>query len=258
MEERVGVKDTGFKLRVASANGMAVLLGGILPLVIDPKLVHHVRFGPRTYPNWAWVGMAASALTVSILTYVVLSRLKGKAARVACVNLPLIVLSIPVLIVLRPEFPHLAYFGLVVLAALLTLITTWIHTCCTNDEFLYKQELPMAAKLERAKEEVGLWRLILVSALGSYLALLVSWFNLLRDINKGVTSDIGEQFLLNTNAMILISFQSCWFICGVLLEIHKQIRRGLWLLEHIEADTLPESAPRKGVWGWISSHLDKH
>jgi hypothetical protein len=242
-----------FALKVAIANSAAFLIGGLIPVFLDPKIVNHFRYGARIYPSWTGFSIALWALAVLFLTYVVLVE-SAPRIRTFIVDAPLLALSVPALFVLRPEFPHFAFFGEVALMALLTLIATWIHHYPVDEDFILDPAIDTTAKIEAIKEESGTWKTILTTAIVGYLTIVVVWFTTIQSINKDVTPERSEQFLLNGNAIILITFQSAWFVCGVLSEISRKRRQVVDLLKRIPREAqskLDDSKPSERRSRWL-------
>ena len=224
-------KDRGFCLKVAVASSITYLAGILAPLIIDPR-IHHVRFGVRHYPSWAyWVLPMFSGL-IFVATYGLLVRVRP-SRRHWCATLPAWLFAIPTFVILQPEFPHLSVLHSVGLAAILTVIATWIRYRPMESAYLTNPHLVLEAKLERTKEEISFWRTGLIAGLAGYLALLVPWFGAVLQSTKEITPDQGEQFLGIINSGTFILLHSAWYFFGCLAEVAGKNRQAVKLLEQI-------------------------
>ena len=224
-------EDHIFRLKVGVANGFSFAIGGISPLILDPK-IHNVRYGLREYPAWAWFAMPALAVCWGLSTYFLLGL---KRLRLTLTSVCLVLFCIPPSIILLPEIPHLGFVSEIWVTFFFTFFAIWVHFQPISKKFLTDSNLLPEAKLERAKAEINLWRTIYITVLGGYLALLVGWFNSFRAFNENVTSIPEERFLLNISGTIWVICSSIWFVVGVLGETYRQIRRSMDLLEKIPA-----------------------
>ena len=119
------------------------------------------------------------------------------------------------------------------LASFLTSIAIWVRYQPIESAYLAAPNLLSQAKLERAKEEISFWRTGLLAALGGYLALLVSWFGSVVKMNKELTTDKSELFLLHAAGTIYVAVQSAWYLFGVLAEIAGKSRQAIKILEKV-------------------------
>jgi hypothetical protein len=227
--------DRGFYLMVSIASAVLYLTGGMSALIVDPKLHGHVRFGARHYPAWAYWDLPIFGVLVLTTTYILLSQV-NKKWRIFAAILPTWIFAIPTFWILRQELPHMGFLNSISLGSILTVITVWIHYHSFREAYLADPKVLTAAKLERVKQEFTFWRAVLLGALGGYLALLVSWWAGVRQMDSDITPDRGEQFLLNINGMVFVIVQSSWYICGVLREVANKTFESLRLLEKIPSE----------------------
>lgn len=224
--------DVGFCLKVSIAQAVSCLFGAFIPLIIDPKLLGHVRFGARHYPSFAYWLVPSLSVVILVVTFCLLAQLP-KDRRIWWAVPPTWLFSLPMFWILRPEFPHDSLLNNIGLASILTTVAVWVRYHPTDSAYLDNPDLLPQAKLERVKEEISFWRAGFFSALGGYLALLVSWFNSMVKFNEGITPNHGEQFLLNYGGGVLIVLLSVWFLFGVIVEIAAKTRHAIQLLEKI-------------------------
>jgi len=225
--------DVGFCLKVSVASAVTYLSGAFGALILDPKIAHHVRYGARHYPDWAYCEVPIFSLLIVVTTYLLMAGLARKS-RLWLATLPTWLASIPTFWILRPELPHMNLLTNIGLASFLTMTAITIHDHKINTGYLNDPKMLQEAKLERAKQEISFWNTILLAFLGGYLALLVSWWNGVHEINKDITANQGEQFLLNNNGLFLMIVHSAWFLIGVVTEIAKKNRDSLKFLEGIQ------------------------
>ena len=224
--------ESKFRWKVAVFSGITFLLAGITPLIIDPKLVHHVRYGARNYPESCFYGLAIFSFLVFIFTFLLFSKVNYKK-RVWLATTPIWAFSLPMFWMLRPELPHMGFLNPLLISSFLFTITVGVRYQQIKVNNLDSPDILPQAKIERVKEEIAFWRTGFLALLGGYLALVITWFNSIRLYNIDVTPDEGEEFLLNTNGIILVCIQSAWFFFCVLPELINKTREALKLLEKI-------------------------
>ncbi len=226
--------DSKFISKISIANTLGYWLATIPPIIIDPKLTHHFRYGARTYAIGWWV--LPIGLAVGMVTWLVLKRTQH-AKRVFWNSIPLLVASGLTVIALRPEFPHAHVSGMTAMVILLSVATTWIHCWPVETDYARDMKIDRSARLERAKEEILFWRTSVLAMLAVFLAVLISWYGLLLEINERTDSVPSEQFLLNNLAQFFIAFSATWFICGPLVGGVNKCREAQDVLLQIPAQS---------------------
>ena len=235
-----GVHDGGFCLRVSVAQSLACLVGAGVPLLVDPELSGHVRYGARHYPAWVFWAVPTLSALVLVVTFWLLAK-SPQRRRIWVATPPSLLLSLPMFWGLRPEFPHEGLFGMLAVVTILTTIAVWVRYQPMRVAYLLDPRVLPQAKLARAREEVSFWRTGSLAAIGGYLALLVSWYNTVMVTNGSVTPVQGEQFVLGQAALVSIALQSAWFLFGVVVEMANKAREALQLLEVVPASQVDRS-----------------
>jgi len=234
-------EDIAFCIKVSIASWLNYIVGAVSSLIVDPKLAHHAYFPSRQYaPGSIWV--------VSALSLVVLGGTLSLMARSRPSNrlwlgiAPLWFVSLPTFYILRPEVPHNAFFVQITLCSILTAVAAWVRYHPMDTAYLTESAVLTQAKLERAKEEIAFWRSAFVYTLGGFLAILFSWLNTVVDLNKLITTEAREQFLMNLASSYRVISIGVWIIFGVLAEIATKTREAIRHLEMIRSPEPDKSA----------------
>lgn len=223
--------DFGFTIKISIANTLGYWMCTIPPMIIDPRLAHTPNQAVRHYP-YAWL-IFPIGLALGVVTCFVMTRTQ-RCRRVLWDGLVFSLASILSLPLFLPAFPHSYVWPVSVLLLLLSVLTVWIHNELIEVEYASDKKIARDARLERVKEEILFWKEGMFAIIAAYLALLVSWFNILHELNLQVTSDRGEQLLLNSVSVILVSTISVWVVFGPLAEGAKKRREAQNLLLKIE------------------------
>jgi hypothetical protein len=226
--------DSHFRLRVAIASSLTFLTGAFTALLVDPQLGHHVGFGARVYPAWAYWLVPIFGVLIFISTLMALAK-TSEPQRVYVATIPVWVFALPTFWILKPEMPHMALLGEIGIASLVTTAAVWIHYCRLESAYLSDDAIMSEAKIERVKEEIAFWRNGGLAALGGFLALLVSWYSRTAQLNQQMSTDRHEQFVLNNAGLVFILVQSAWYIFGPVAEFAAKTRQALRLLENVPA-----------------------
>ena len=178
----------GFAIKITIANIFTYWLSTIPPMIIDPILTHSSG-GARHYP-YAWlifpIGLALGVATLFIMTRT------QKGQRVLWDGLSFSLATFLALPLFSP-FPHGYVVVSGILFLLLSVLTVWIHNEPIEAAHASDKTIDRNARLEWVKEGIQFWRNGIIALVATYLALLVSWFNLLREASLRVSSDVGEQ-----------------------------------------------------------------
>src|SRR6266550_3823308 len=147
--------DSKFISKISTANTLGYWLVTIPPIIIDPKLIHHIRYGARSYSIGWWV--LPIGMVVGLVTWFVLRRTPNRY-RLFCNSIPLLIASVLTQIAFRPEFPHAYITGVTAMIIMLSMATTWIHYKFIDSTYVTDSKIDGSARLERAKEEIAFWR----------------------------------------------------------------------------------------------------
>ncbi|MGO9246537.1 MAG: hypothetical protein ACLPT4_00665 [Verrucomicrobiia bacterium] len=224
--------NAGFVIRVSVANTLAYLIATIVPMVVDPKLLHHVRYGARTYAIGWWV--APMGIVVLLTTIFVMNR-SSKRSLVFWNSFPLLVAGTVTLPFFRPEFPHVYVFGMIIGCCALSMVATWIRYWPIEGDYASNRKIDRTARLERAKEEIGFWRGGMFAVLAVFLAAWIGWYKVSADYNLRIDPDLSEQSLIGVASMLNITFMGLWMLFGPLAEAAKKTQEALGLLLKIES-----------------------
>lgn len=224
--------DIGFCVKMSVANTLGYLMATIPPLVVDPKLLHHARYGARSYAvGWLVVPIG---LVVGLLTFLVMSRIQ-KRNRPFWTSGPLLVACILSLPLFLPEFPHANVLGTTAICFALSTLTTWIHYHALDSEYATDEKIDRAARLERAKEEIVFWRSGLTAFLGVFLVVMLSWSGLMIDLARRIDTDPSEQMLLYNVVGFNVTFAALFIVFGPLAEAADKCREAQRVLLKIES-----------------------
>lgn len=216
------------RFSIFQALGTAIAL--LPPLLLDPKLSTHVRYGTRTYTTFSTVSIVAICVTVFPVTFWFL-RLNATANWLFLPLLPLFIgllLSLPLL---KPECPHgnVMFVGTVWL--LVSFYWHWLH--CRISIPISSQ----AISIEYIKAQLAFCQALLLGQLAAFLVLIVTAVINLHKANHEIVTSTSDIFLLNRYTDFVMGAVSMLFFLGPVYEIvtkHTQL-----------ADALLSIAPAK-------------
>ncbi len=224
--------DYAFCIRAAIAMSVIYCGSAVIPVIVDPLLKHHVIYPNRQYASYVIWSVLSLSLIVMLSTYSVLALTKPER-RFWIVCIPTLLFAPPILWLLRPEVPHKFFISYTALGIMLTVIATWIRYSPVRVNYLSARDILPQAKIERVKEELGLWRNGLLYGLAGFLTMIFAWFHRLDECSNMATPDPAERMLIDGGGNAMIVLVCFWFLFGVLAEIVRKCRQTVELLERI-------------------------
>jgi len=188
--------DINFRLKLAFCQTFAFIWATVPPVIVDPLLFHHVRYGSRKYPM-AFYYIISGSIVLLVSTFIAMS----KTTRMWAVLIPFVVVLLGALPFFTPELPHgnLVIVGLIWLV--IAILTLWAKTYAITVGGKAKfesGEIDNASKIEYVKEMAFFWRTSLIGLAGSFIALTISWLSLTTNLNKEtVGGHQDEAFVLD-------------------------------------------------------------
>jgi hypothetical protein len=220
--------DLAYALRFTVSATIGIILATVPPLILDPQLTSHVRYGARTYSDTTWVLPVCAATFFITLAMTVLPR---TSRRLAYPLLPLAAALLCSLPFLRPEVPH----GNVVMVGTVWLLVLfvwhWIHVGL---------EVPgdsHGLSVDYLKEEILFCRSLLLGFVAAYLSLFITALTALHTSNTSIVKKASEVFLLQKYSDLQVSLISILFFLGPVYEGLRKLRQFMRLLRSIPAST---------------------
>jgi hypothetical protein len=219
---KIHVQDAPFCAKVAFANTCGYLLATIPPIVIDPRLIHHLRYGARHYAIGWWI--VPIGVIAGIATFFALAQANGKT-RTRWNSIPLLIVATGSLPAFRPEFPHANIVSVSILSIVLSTIATWIRYQPLHIEFAQDARILEPVPIESVKEQVSFWRGVLLTMSAVLLAAIIMWFNSMTTSNRQYDVEPNELMLLTNLSLFITYFGVIWFLFGPLAEAYKKYKR---------------------------------
>ncbi len=219
--------DRAFCAKIAVANMLGYLVATIPPIIIDPKLIHHVRYGARHYPIGWWV--LPISIVVGIATYAVMALVREQK-RTIWNSIPLLLATGCSLPFFRPEFPHMTVLTATVFTFLLSIAATWIRYAPLKTERAHDPGLARDMRVKWVEGQSLFWRGATVAILAIFLTAINSWFRSMLDADRAFDTIPGELVLLTHLVIVLTSFGTSWFILGPLIEAVRKCKQANDLL----------------------------
>lgn len=232
--------DSKFALRIALCNSLAYLEAVLIPSYIDPLLASHVIYGARTY-HWGWY-TAILAPLVFMATFKGLRRAQSRGGRCLWSCLPLLAAEAVAVPFFRPEFPHGGIVTWPTMAALSSLIATWLRYSNIRLDYLANPEVPLAAKIEGIKSVLSAWQAVAIATCAGFFATLVPWAVAIQSNNKLMVTTVEDQVRLNSVTIITMGTVAAIFLIGPIREV---IAKVLLVADHFAA--VREETTRKIV-----------
>ena len=219
-------------IRLICGHLLGYLLAVLGPVVLDPRLTTHIRFGARTYPD-AW--MCWPLAGILFLSQLLIARTTRKDALLYLHLLPFVLVSIATLFVFRPpEFPHMNVVFVTCGFLVLSAITIFLH--CTGSGML---SLNLHEPYDRAflsdylKDYVSFWKQATMTTIALYFGLIISWYKLAVDLSKDTATDKGEARLLTAFSCSILGAVTVYYIVGPVLTCVKYTLLGLQMQKQL-------------------------
>lgn len=204
----------GWPLLVALACVVGYLYATIPPQILDPILLHHVRYSARqNHESWQTVPLAVCVLlTTWLLAY--------RRANPMILILPLAAATVVTNgLVFPQEFPHLHVIFVTAAWSALTATWVWIRYSC--DEALETVATSRDSTFEYLKEQVLFFRTLAFGLVAAFLTLLVSALVAMHGMIGSVVLDKAEGYLL----VVLNGFTMAMFCLFALFgPVHEALR----------------------------------
>ena len=207
----------------AVTNLVGYLLAVIPPLVLDPRLETHVRFGARSYDHGWLVCIIAPVVFGS--TYALLRKAKSEISAILGATVPLLVgygISLPIL---RPECPHGNIICVGTVWTTITLTSAWLHYSTFFNIIPLPLDAAINARIEFIKERLSTCRTILIGFGAGYVGLVITAIHEMHNVNKNLVTDDGEAFILNINSDLIFSLFSVFFVIAIILPLARHCNR---------------------------------
>jgi hypothetical protein len=210
----------GFPLCFAFVSLCGFLLATLGPVIVDPKLTSHIRYGVRTYKRaWLLAPLSLLVFLATALTFT-LPCLRATTVGFFWPVLPLlggILLSLPIF---RPEMPHRSVSTTGVIWLILSSVWLWVRFSTAIHE--PPDGVAPDAYIEYVRQHASIFQAMFLGALAGYLTVIVGWVLAMHKLNQATVSDKGQLFLLDVKSNIEIAFYSLLFFVGPFFEIlHK-------------------------------------
>jgi hypothetical protein len=211
--------DIGFCIKIALANTAGYLMATVPPILIDPQLTHHVRYGARHYSIGWWVLLIGLAVGVS--TFLTMAKIQRRH-RAFWNSAPLWLASVLTLPFFLPEFPHMNLTGATAFFFVLSTAAVWIRYQPVESQYVDDPKIDRTARLERVKEEILFWRNGITTVLGTTIVAAISYCLLNLDGFRHVDPDPSEQVLACNYTGFSTGVYFIWLIFGPLAEAAKK------------------------------------
>jgi magnesium-transporting ATPase (P-type) len=236
MQNEPNKGDGGFCIMIALANTAGYLMATVPPILIDPKLTHHVRYGARHYPIGWWVLLIG--LLVGVSTMLTMVRIERRF-RAFWNSAPLLLATILTLPFFRPEFPHGNVFGAAAFCFVLSTLAVWIRYQPLESQYASDTRIDRTARLERVKEEIQFWRGGMMTVLGTAIVATISLCVMNFEGIKRFDTDASEQVLACNYAGFATAVAFLWLLFGPKAEAAKKCNEARGLLLRIESPNYP-------------------
>jgi len=210
-----------FAMRIAFCNALAYLEAVLIPSYIDPRLTSHVIWGARTY-RWGYYTAVLTPIIFAV-TYYALRRAKARGWRCFWSCSPLLAGELCALPFFRPEFPHGGIVTWPSVAALSSLVATWLRYSNTSLNYLADPEVPLEAKIEGIKSVLSAWQAVAIATCAGFLATLVPWAVAIQSNNKLMVLSREDQVLLNSFTILAMGTIAVIFLLGPIREVVAKV-----------------------------------
>lgn len=210
--------DNFFYIRIAvfSALGLCCALAG--PMLLDPKLETHVRYGAREY-HWnctslVWLLFVVLAFCIP---YFVLPHFETAVYKYVISVAPILLFGVIAAFIFPPERPHMGVVVSCLGFALIILVTVGIRLSA-NDFSNLSAETPFESRLEAVKAAIAFWQMIAVYASAGYLAFSVTWLYAMWFTTEKMVSSAEDRFILGQAQVGVAVAVTVCVVIGPLLE----------------------------------------
>lgn len=215
--------------KIAIFNGVGFLASTLGITIVDALLTTRDEYRDRHYP--LGYGVSVASLVVMAIMYAGMrraSRLSPSALLAACT--PLIIACPLMYFFFQPEFPHPLIGGWAFIYSMINIVLLWIQFTEVPRDYVQQADIPLQAKIERAKEEIGFWRSISIALASAYIGIIVSCLTIqLNSAEKIVKSSHDLQRILGLNTVLIYVLTAYLVIVGF-YEIVRKTREAMNVL----------------------------
>jgi hypothetical protein len=210
-----------FALRIAFCNSFAYLEAVLIPSYIDPQLTSHVIWGARTY-RWGYY-TAVLAPVIFLVTFRALRHANARGWRCFWSCSPLLAGELCALPFFGPEFPHGGIVTWPTVAALSSLIATWLRYSSTSLTYLSDPQVPLEAKIEGIKSALSAWQAVAIATCVGFFAILVPWAVAIQGNNRLMVTSPEDQVRLNSFTTLAMGTIAAIFLLGPIREVIAKV-----------------------------------
>jgi hypothetical protein len=242
-------------LALAFTNTVGFTLGILPPVLLDPLLKSHARFGARHYPM-AWMGIPLG-IAVFLSTLAVTRFARRGNARFLGV-LPLfcgIVLSQPILM---PEFPHLNLVSTFFIWGLITSVWIWVDDLDADLLKGSERNRPRPSR-ELIRDRKSFDRLLMLSFIFGGGILLLAGVIICVYSNGQFLSSASERFMLNGYTFVAYTCFGLFVSLGPVLTLASKARQldALSGAVDVDPDLRAKVAVLEGIVEGLSQQMQK-
>jgi len=225
------VKDTWFEFKIASFVSVGMGLTVWVTTYVDARTTHPL-YHAREYPMGYWM--------LFIIPIIFATMYLGSVSNVSwhkkivLAELGLVIVGVISLFNFLPEFPHGNMSVWLVLYGIASTIAYWIHYTPVRSDYTLQPDIVDDAKIERVKESINLWRIIVITLGAGYLGIMLQWCHLIWFEGTNTVSDPYEKHLIALFPSIELVFFTFFIIFGLLYEGIKKTEKAADVLLSIK------------------------
>jgi hypothetical protein len=210
-----------FAYVLAASNFVGYLLALVAPIIIDPRLTTHARYGARQYPH-AWIAIPI-ALGIFLATVIYWRVFRSSLARLLGAA-PLLLGTAISLPLFTPEFPHMGVSGPALIWALITTLWMWTRDLDSDIAQCDRSGGKEPMSIEVVRSRLSFCRILLLAFLlgGGFMLVTVLFVN--SRFNETFVSDRSELFTVNMFSGCATACCAALFTLGPFITLITKIK----------------------------------